>query len=71
MAEDSRDVAATNEKSGGNAALKGIKAVAKFCLDNWLVFGFGIATLLAYFFPSQFVSIVGNLGIASANATFV
>lgn len=52
MAEDSRDVAATNEKSGGNAALKGIKAVAKFCLDNWLVFGFGIATLLAYFFPN-------------------
>lgn len=52
MAE-SRDVTATSEKSGGNAALKGIKAVAKFCLDNWLVFGFGIATLLAYFFPSQ------------------
>ncbi|KAK9425429.1 hypothetical protein SUNI508_13037 [Seiridium unicorne] len=35
-----------------NAVVKTTKAILKFCLDNWLVFGFGIATLLAYFFPN-------------------
>ncbi|KAH8653371.1 sodium bile acid symporter [Xylariales sp. PMI_506] len=33
-------------------AFKVLKAVFDFCLANWLVFGFGFATLLAYFFPN-------------------
>lgn len=44
--------AATNDERSDHVVIKVIKAVAKFCLDNWLVFGFGLATLLAYLFPN-------------------
>ncbi|RYP08279.1 hypothetical protein DL764_002013 [Monosporascus ibericus] len=33
---------------------KGVQVVrnlANFCLRNWLIFGFGFATLMAYLFP--------------------
>lgn len=53
------------EKTRGqkkSSVIKSAKIVLKFCLDNWLVLGFGIATLLAYLFPSmQRVPIIGAI----------
>jgi hypothetical protein len=52
MAEKARGAA--TRRISDNAAVKALKAAFKFCLDNWLVLGFGVATLLAYFFPGMY-----------------
>ncbi|KAI1862479.1 hypothetical protein JX265_009193 [Neoarthrinium moseri] len=52
MAKDSRANGTTGCSESSNGAVRIVKRVLGFCIDNWLVFGFGIATLLAYFFPN-------------------
>ncbi|RYP71671.1 hypothetical protein DL771_004622 [Monosporascus sp. 5C6A] len=32
-------------------AIQVVRSLANFCLANWLIFGFGFATLMAYLFP--------------------
>lgn len=47
----------SEEEDGANrktkAFLSGLSAVLKFILAQWLVIGFGLSCLLAYFFPSK------------------
>ncbi|KAH6660809.1 sodium/bile acid cotransporter [Truncatella angustata] len=50
MAKEGQDNSVDEQHK--NASIRIAKTISKFCLDNWLVFGFGIATLLAYFFPN-------------------
>ncbi|KAI0127906.1 SBF-like CPA transporter family-domain-containing protein [Xylariales sp. AK1849] len=52
MAKDTRGNGQTGGDRESNKAVKVTKSIFNFCLANWLVFGFGLATLLAYFFPN-------------------
>lgn len=70
MTGESQD-AATNDERSDHVVIKVIKAVAKFCLDNWLVFGFGLATLLAYLFPSQSACILDFMVYRTSCANMV
>ena len=48
---DGRDAGSSSK----NRALAHVKTVLRFVLAQWLIIGFGIACVLAYYFPCEFV----------------
>lgn len=44
------------QPEGPSQAVQIIKRIWGFCLDNWLIFAFAFATLMAYLFPREYTA---------------
>lgn len=56
-----------DEVQGASKLVRVARAIGDFLLKNWIILGFGIACVLAHFFPSKelfwlFVSLIAVIG---------